>query len=88
MELNITILLLLIALNACSQLVNKQDKNQSLENHFDVTDSVALQNVIREVTWPYGVEIGYRKFLTIWYVKKNNQWEYVDIYQWDETYSF
>jgi len=55
-----------------------------LENHFDVSDSIVLQNQIREVTWPYGMEMGQRKLLTVWYVKKDNQWAYVDILEWPE----
>ena len=134
MELNITMLSLLIISNACNHQVRQEPKQNNpvsrsiqamsriegknfaeaqkllgkpskeeqfvlgkgmnsefrigLENHFDVNDSVALQNQIREVTWPYGMEIGQRKLLTVWYVKKDNQWEYVDLYEWHEGDSF
>ena len=130
MELNITTLLLLIALNACNQEV-KQVRDQSnsvqqdipaiskiegknlaeaqkllgipskdeqfvlgegmnsefrvgLKNYFNFSDSVARQNQIREVTWSYGVEMGQPKLLTVWYVKKDSQWAYVDIFEWHQ----
>jgi len=52
-----------------------------LKNYFDFSDSVARQNQIREVTWPYGYdkEMAQHKLLTIWYVKKDSQWVFVDI---------
>jgi hypothetical protein len=130
MELKITVLLLLIALNACNQQVKQvpeqnnpvrqsipviseiEGKNFAeaqkllgtpsqdeqfvlgegmnsefrvgLKNYFDFSDSIARQNQIREVTWPYGVEMGQPKLLTVWYVKKDSQWTYVDIFEWHQ----
>jgi hypothetical protein len=130
MELKITVLLLLLALNACNQQVKQEPPQNNpvnrsipamsrikgknfaeaqkllgtpsrdeqfvlglgmnsefrvgLKNYFDFSDSVARQNQIREVTWPYGMEMGQRKLLTVWYVKKDSQWAYVDIFEWPE----
>jgi hypothetical protein len=61
-----------------------------LKNYFDFSDSLARQNRIREVTWPYGfgIELGQPKLLTIWYVKQGRQWEYVDLFEWHEGDTF
>jgi hypothetical protein len=61
-----------------------------LFNYFDIKDSVDLKKRIREATWPYGYdkEMAQHKRLTIWYVKKDSQWVFVDIYDWHEGDEF
>jgi hypothetical protein len=62
----------------------------ALFNYFDIKDSVDLKKQIKEVTWPYGYdkEMAQHKRLTIWYVKKDGQWVFVDIYEWHEGDQF
>ena len=60
----------------------------ALFNYFDIKDTVDLNKRIREATWPYGMEKDRRAFLTIWYVKNRDQWEYVDLYVWIEGAQF